>query len=123
MRIRKLRDSGRKLSLGAKYLERTERDHDRARLAANPLRAQYGTARWQRLRWSILVRDGQQCRICGLVETDTSKLVADHIQPHRGDEALFWDASNLQCLCKPCHDKVKQREEVRARRTAREGGG
>lgn len=30
--------------------------------------------------------------------------VVDHILPHRGDETLFWDESNWQALCKPCHD-------------------
>jgi hypothetical protein len=24
---------------------------------------------------------------------------------------LFWDEQNLQCLCKPCHDRLKQKEE------------
>ena len=42
--------------------------------------------------------------------------VADHITPHRGDEALFWDMCNGQCLCKRCHDRDKQREEARDRR-------
>ena len=31
--------------------------------------------------------------------------VVDHIIPHRGDDALFWDQSNWQALCKKCHDK------------------
>lgn len=79
----------------------------------------YSTKRWQRLRWSVLVRDLFTCALCGRVEGNTSLLVADHKVPHRGDEALFWDESNLQCLCKRCHDSVKQREERAARR---EGG-
>lgn len=51
--------------------------------------------------------------------------VVDHIKPHRlaaaiasGDEvaiaqaqALFWDKSNWQSLCKRCHDSYKQRLE------------
>ena len=37
--------------------------------------------------------------------------VVDHIKPHRGDEKLFWDASNLQPLCKPCHDAKTARGE------------
>nr|WP_243256973.1 HNH endonuclease signature motif containing protein [Rhizobium skierniewicense] len=48
---------------------------------------------------------------CGRIDGNTSRLVADHKIPHRGDEALFWDESNLQCLCKPCHDGLKQRQE------------
>lgn len=27
----------------------------------------------------------------------------DHIVPHRGDRQLFWDQTNWQTLCKPCH--------------------
>jgi 5-methylcytosine-specific restriction protein A len=36
--------------------------------------------------------------------------VVDHIRPHRGDAALFWDPSNWQPLCKRHHD-VKTRNE------------
>jgi 5-methylcytosine-specific restriction protein A len=75
----------------------------------------YKTARWQALRWSVLLRDLFTCQWpgCGRIEGDTSQLVADHRKPHRGDEALFWDAGNLWCLCKRCHDSAKQREEAR----------
>ena len=34
----------------------------------------------------------------------------------RGDPALFWSEANVWCLCKTCHDSVKQREERRAGR-------
>jgi 5-methylcytosine-specific restriction protein A len=37
--------------------------------------------------------------------------LCDHIEPHRGDDRLFWDENNLQTLCKGCHDEVKQAEE------------
>lgn len=76
----------------------------------------YKTSRWQKLRWSVLVRDLFTCAKCGRIEADTSQLVGDHIVPHRGDEARFWDAGNLQCLCKACHDSTKQSEERGARR-------
>ncbi|MCG5483671.1 MAG: HNH endonuclease [Sinorhizobium meliloti] len=76
-------------------------------------RSWYKTARWQKLRMKVLIRDLFTCQMvgCGKVEGDTSQLVADHKIQHQGDEALFWDESNLQCLCKPCHDKLKQQEE------------
>lgn len=81
---------------------------------AQPYRQWYKTARWQRLRMSVLVRDMFTCQCgCGVVEADTSKLVADHRKPHRGDEALFWDDANLWTLRKSCHDSWKQRREVR----------
>jgi 5-methylcytosine-specific restriction endonuclease McrA len=46
------------------------------------------------------------CRDKGRVTVAT---VVDHIIPHRGDQALFWDVSNWQSLCKPHHDSDKQR--------------
>lgn len=73
----------------------------------------YKTRRWQKLRWSVLVRELFTCKRCGVIEADTSQLVADHKRPHRGNADLFWDDGNLQCLCKRCHDSDKQREERR----------
>jgi 5-methylcytosine-specific restriction enzyme A len=43
----------------------------------------------------------------------TAATVVDHIRPHRGDKALFWDSENWQALCAPCH----------SRKTAQEDGG
>lgn len=40
----------------------------------------------------------------------TPATVADHIMPHKGDEAAFWHGK-LQSLCKPCHDSDKKRIE------------
>lgn len=34
--------------------------------------------------------------------------VVDHIVPHKGDYALFWDSSNWQPACRWHHDVVKQ---------------
>ena len=44
----------------------------------------------------------------GIVKPAT---VVDHIKPHKGDTALFWNQANWQALCKACHDGAKQREE------------
>ena len=35
----------------------------------------------------------------------TAATVVDHIIPHRGDHRLFYDKSNWQPLCKPCHNR------------------
>jgi 5-methylcytosine-specific restriction endonuclease McrA len=90
---------------------------DQQRDAVQPWRHWYKTSRWQKLRMQILVRALFTCQMagCGRVEGKTSQLVADHRIPHRGNEGLFWDADNLQCLCKPCHDRLKQRQEIRER--------
>ncbi len=40
----------------------------------------------------------------------------DHIKPHNGDLALFWDESNWQSLCKACHSRKtmgENRERLR----------
>jgi hypothetical protein len=91
-----------------------ERSLDRRRLADTETRKLHKTARWQALRWSVLTRDLFTCQICGRIEGDTSKLVCDHVKPHRGNVEMFW-AGPFQTLCKPCHDGQKQKEEVAAR--------
>jgi 5-methylcytosine-specific restriction endonuclease McrA len=90
-----------------------ERTEAQTRTLFSPWRKLYNTARWRALRMKILVRDMFTCQWsgCGLTTADTSQLVADHREPHRGDEALFWDEGNLWTLCKPCHDSRKQRAE------------
>ena len=90
---------------------RSEAERSRLRDASQAWRAWYKTSRWQKLRWSILVRDLFTCARCNGIEADTSQLVADHIEPHKGNVEKFWNPANLQCLCKTCHDKVKQAEE------------
>lgn len=63
----------------------------------------------------ILERDLFTCQMsgCGRIESNTSLLVADHKIQHHGDEGMFWDERNIQCLCKTCHDGRKQSEERR----------
>lgn len=97
-----------------RYAPGDEVERSRFRDETQAWRRWYKTSRWQKLRMSVLVRDLFTCQMCGKIETDTSKLVGDHIEPHHGNEALFWDSSNIQCVCKACHDGEKQRQERRA---------
>ncbi len=57
----------------------------------------YASARWRRESREFLARF-PFCARCG----KPAELV-DHIQPHRGDELLFWDQLNWQSLCGRCH--------------------
>ena len=70
----------------------------------------YSTKAWHSLRAAQL-REQPLCKYC----MDTGKVqaanIVDHIQPHRGDEGLFYDPNNLQSLCKTCHDSTKQQYE------------
>lgn len=43
----------------------------------------------------------------------TAANVVHHKVPHRGDLALFFDPSNLEAVCKPCHDGPMQSDEAR----------
>lgn len=90
-----------------------EAERTRLRAKHSPYRKWYNTARWQKLRWQVLVDAMFTCAMCGRMEAQSRNLVCDHITPHRGDEALFWDRSGLQCLCKSCHDSRKQAMERR----------
>lgn len=38
----------------------------------------------------------------------TPATVVDHIKPHKGDSALFWDTGNWQGLCTHHHNSTKQ---------------
>ncbi|MEA4896886.1 MAG: HNH endonuclease signature motif containing protein [Eubacteriales bacterium] len=63
----------------------------------------YG-GRWRSARARFL-RQHPLCVDCRKAGRLTPATVVDHVVPHRGNEALFWDESNWQALCKPCHDK------------------
>lgn len=85
---------------------------DQERYRRSPWRGWYNLKRWKVMRWDALVSAGFTCEMCGRLEGDTSKLVADHRKPHRGDADLFWDRENLWCLCEGCHSSEKQKEEA-----------
>ena len=51
------------------------------------------------------------CVMCLREGRTAAAEVVDHIVPHRGDMALFWDRSNWQALCAPHHNREKQRQE------------
>ena len=75
----------------------------------------YKTARWEKLRRDVFERDHYTCRhtgvICAGKHPAPDSPVCDHIVPHRGDEALFWDKGNLQTVSKAYHDSEKQKQE------------
>lgn len=78
-------------------------------------RSWYKTARWQKLRHQILIRDNYTCQRTGVLcigkhPADNSPVV-DHKRPHRGNPDLFWDENNLHCVSKAFHDSEKQKEE------------
>jgi 5-methylcytosine-specific restriction protein A len=68
--------------------------------------------RWEKARKTYLARHPLcacvECKAGGRVRVAT---VVDHVVPHRGDQALFWDTSNWQAMAKTCHDRKTAGEE------------
>ena len=101
------------MSVVVSRLGRVTDDHGHSD-AIEPWRRWYKTGRWQRLRWMVLERDMFTCFRCGKATAETSRLVAHHVRPHRGDPTLFWDTDNIKCACKECHDGPIARDEAAA---------
>lgn len=91
--------------------------------SAEPWRKWYGTARWQRLKERVHLRDGYICQrsgvICAGKGQDWNAPVANHKVAHRGDPTLFWDENNIETVTKRVHDSEIQAEEARARAEGR----
>lgn len=74
--------------------------------ANRPTAAQRGyNHEWRKARAAFLALH-PSCACCFAPAT-----VVDHIIPHRGDDALFWNRQNWQALCESCHNGQKQRKD------------
>jgi len=79
----------------------------------------YGS-RWQKARVGWL-RSHPLCAECQRLGKLVAASDVDHITPHKGDMAIFWDAGNWQSLCRSCHSSKTVREDGGF--GARSGGG
>ena len=68
-------------------------------------------ARWNKARIEHL-DEHPLCVDCAKREYVMPATVVDHIVPHNGNDELFWDRSNWQSLCKPCHDRKTASEDM-----------
>lgn len=83
------------------------------RADTRPTAAQRGyDHHWQQARLSYLA-DHPLCVRCQAVGLIREATVVDHVIPHRGDQALFWDQGNWMSLCKRCHDRKTATEDRR----------
>ncbi|CAJ0861953.1 hypothetical protein AMST5_01444 [freshwater sediment metagenome] len=98
---------GRVVAYGVKCACQMQRkaEHDRRRPSAS---ARGYDSKWRAYREAFLRRH-PTCVMCGAPAT-----VVDHIEPHKGDKALFWRHDNHQALCATCHNSRKQSQERRA---------
>jgi 5-methylcytosine-specific restriction enzyme A len=75
----------------------------------------YHTSAWRNLRKAIL-RDSPYCVECKKADIVTIANIVDHIKPvstgktANDREDLMWRESNLQPLCKPCHESKSGKE-------------
>lgn len=97
----------------SRFCERHRRQHQREDQRRRGTATQRGyDARWRRARRAFLI-EHPLCAHCLEAGRTTPADTVDHIVPHRGDPALFWDRDNWQALCWRCH----------SRKTAKEDGG
>lgn len=68
-------------------------------------------SKWDTARRAFLMQPENRYCACGCGRrADT----VDHIKPHRGNRALFWDRTNWQPMAFRCHSSKKQRVEHNA---------
>jgi 5-methylcytosine-specific restriction protein A len=98
-----------------RFCEAHQGETDRAKDARRGTAAERGyTYRWAKARRTFLKRY-PLCAECQRQGRVTPATVVDHIVPHRGDQALFWDRNNWAALCKYHHDR-KTAYEVNERK-------
>ena len=70
----------------------------------------YNTVQWRRRRlWQL--KKEPFCVECRKEKRLVFATVADHIIPHKGNAALFWDNGNLQSLCEYHHGLKSEKEK------------
>lgn len=86
------------------------REYDARRRAEDAIRALYQTPAWKALRKIILARD-PYCKRCDAKGLVTPATTVNHIKRSREHPELFFDETNLEGVCAPCHNSEIQKEE------------
>ena len=90
--------------------KRSKGNSDQRSAGALEWRKLHHSRLWRRLRRMHLYKD-PLCLMCSEEGRISAASVVDHIIPHKGDEALFYDQNNWQSLCSHHHSSVKQSDE------------
>ena len=96
------------LPAGARSHRERRQETDKRRGSA---RERGYTSRWDKAA-AAFKRRNPLCLGCHAVGRVTAAAVVDHVEPHRGDDARFWDPDNWQPACAWHHDAIKQRLEA-----------
>lgn len=79
--------------------------------------AQHHSQTWRKYRLYILSRDNWTCQMCGTWlregKRHNNAATADHIIPAELRPDLFYEDTNVQAVCKTCHDRTCQAIEKR----------
>jgi 5-methylcytosine-specific restriction protein A len=89
--------------------------HQQQRLAEHKrfTKGKYGRP-WRRAVAQWIAEDPDVRAFCAECQAEGRMVLAeetDHIRPHRGDDALFWDRTNWRRLCRS-HHSAKTAQEV-----------
>ncbi len=106
-RPRMLKPAGLKLMVPSRRQQQLDTDQRRG----TPTERGYD-ARWAAASRRVRA-ERPLCCCCQANGRIVPSALTDHIVPHRGDAALFWDTANWQVLCHRCHNEVKAAVEVR----------
>ena len=68
-------------------------------------------SQWRKER-EYYLRDNPLCVACQRDNRLTPATVVDHIQPHKGNQDLFWDTDNWQALCQSCHNSKTAKHDM-----------
>jgi len=110
MALRTLKPTLRTLATGLRSVSGTT-NPDSWRVGKTTAERGYGWT-WQKARRAFLARpENVLCRSCSARGRTVVATVVDHIIPHQGDQALFWDAGNWQPLCERCHNRKTATED------------
>lgn len=64
----------------------------------------YHSTEWQAVRRQVLERDHYLCQVCKRARRITPATTVHHIIPVRVDYSKRLDPSNLETICKACHN-------------------
>ena len=70
----------------------------------------YQGKRWQKLRETIMKRDGHMCQICKRYGRRVDARIVHHIYPAEDYPAYRWQRWNLISICNKCHEGMHDRE-------------
>jgi 5-methylcytosine-specific restriction protein A len=88
------------------------REDSPARAFGNAARSNqglYNTSRWRKLA-ALVIREQPFCWYCGISKRDAGSLEVHHVEPPRGNEAVFFDRNNLVAVCRHCHQVITNKE-------------